>query len=100
MHMASTARGTIDAGNDVQQCALAGTARPHERHELAGLNVQRYVVQCHDFDLAVAEHLRQVADVDDRFPHSLASLTYRNHFTSVSATAPATAMAPPTNERT
>ena len=58
--------GLVDAGDQIEQRALARTGRPHQRDVIAGGNVERDVGQ-HRHDLAAAPvGLGEIADRDDR----------------------------------
>ncbi len=62
----ATARGYVQAAEDVHQRALAAARAAHDRHEITGIDAQRYVAQRAHADLPKLEDLADVVHVDDR----------------------------------
>src|SRR5205085_8233304 len=63
----------VDAGNEIQQRRFAGARRPHQRDEIAALDVEADVVQGDDFKPFARVPLADVAYADDRLWHSFSS---------------------------
>ena len=53
-HDAIAGRRLVKSGDDMQQRALTGTARPHQRYKLTCMNIKRDTIERGDFDFAVA----------------------------------------------
>ena len=62
----AAAGGLVDARDEVQQRALAGAGRPHQRHEVAARDVEVEAEQDRHRLLAADVDLLQVADGDQR----------------------------------
>jgi hypothetical protein len=58
-----TSRRPVDAGNQVQQRALAGTARAHQRYKVAALDDERRAVERRDGLIALDERFSDGLDV-------------------------------------
>src|SRR5579863_3081840 len=69
IEQACAARGLIQAPDDVHERRLARTRRAHHRDGFAALDLQRYVVERHDFLGAYAIDLAQATCLDHRNAH-------------------------------
>src|SRR5262249_25629493 len=61
--------GAVEAGNEVQQRRLAGTARPHQAEEFTGLHFKAQVVENVDLLASAGEELVYVMDADNGIFH-------------------------------